>query len=324
MATSSLRIPRVTEDDLVAFHAHHFSGRQQSFPSALLSGPAYRPVPPREDNHEDGDLEYDHDDGDGLGYYPDGVKRTLTDAQIEMFRWSEVQSLLKAKRRQLDTLDEGMGSTEGNWEQQAIKHLPGDGSEEAGARRSLGSKKRGRMELGGLFGESPTKRAVHDTNSAGERCTLNYDDISHTQDRVSAKATSLEDGEDEEEYEKFLVREREELSYVSAQADAMDPDIKGGAEGGLSTDSISVAGLEIAEQYTSNSATTMIPLDTVLPPSNSATQPVHSRRRVFYGDDDSSAVSDNYKPPESTPAVAAGGIAKGEKRAFLWPKIGGG
>jgi Protein of unknown function (DUF3807) len=267
-------------------------------------------------------LEYDYDDGDGLGYYSDGVKRTLTDAQIEMFRWSEVQSLLRAKRRRFDTLKEGTDNTEGNGERQALrKYLPSDEGEEAGARRNLGSKKRGWMGLGGLLGESPAKRAARDANSAGEKSTLNYDDTPHIQSRLSTKTASPEDGEDEEEYERFLVREREEL--IGAQVSTQDPDIKGGAEGGPSMDSIFAADSKIVEQYTSNSTTTITPLDTVVPSSNSATHPVHSRRRIFYGDDDSSAVSDDYNPPKSTAAVAAGGITKGEKRAFLWPKIGG-
>ena len=40
------------------------------------------------------------EDDDGLGWYPDGVKRTLTDEQIAMFRHSEIQAILRAKRHQ--------------------------------------------------------------------------------------------------------------------------------------------------------------------------------------------------------------------------------
>ena len=36
---------------------------------------------------------YDEDD-DGLGYYSDGVKRTLTDSQLSIFRHSEIQRIL--------------------------------------------------------------------------------------------------------------------------------------------------------------------------------------------------------------------------------------
>lgn len=49
------------------------------------------------DGYEDPDL-LDQD----LGYYPDGVKRTLTDAQIAIFRHTEIQEMLKAKRKQLE------------------------------------------------------------------------------------------------------------------------------------------------------------------------------------------------------------------------------
>ena len=35
---------------------------------------------------------------DDLGYYPDGVKRTLTDEQIAMFRHSEIYSILRERQ----------------------------------------------------------------------------------------------------------------------------------------------------------------------------------------------------------------------------------
>ena len=44
--------------------------------------------------------EYYNDADDGLGYYPDGTKRTLTDEQIAMFRHSEIQSILRKRRLQ--------------------------------------------------------------------------------------------------------------------------------------------------------------------------------------------------------------------------------
>lgn len=46
---------------------------------------------------EDDLLNY-KEENDDLGYYPDGVKRTLTDDQIAIFRHSEVQRLLKQER----------------------------------------------------------------------------------------------------------------------------------------------------------------------------------------------------------------------------------
>ncbi|KAJ0337822.1 hypothetical protein COL922a_006309 [Colletotrichum nupharicola] len=45
------------------------------------------------------DEEYYEEEDDGLGYYPDGVKRTLTDEQIAMFRHSEIEALRKEKEK---------------------------------------------------------------------------------------------------------------------------------------------------------------------------------------------------------------------------------
>ena len=42
---------------------------------------------------------YGVEDDDGLGYYPDGVRRTLTDEQIAIFRHTEIQTLLRERRK---------------------------------------------------------------------------------------------------------------------------------------------------------------------------------------------------------------------------------
>ncbi|KAI6283923.1 hypothetical protein MCOR27_003000 [Pyricularia oryzae] len=74
------------QDDLEAFHHKHFSETALShFATQFLSA----------EDH-DGAEEADYDDG--LGYYPDGVKRTITDEQIEIFRHSE----LEAERRKAE------------------------------------------------------------------------------------------------------------------------------------------------------------------------------------------------------------------------------
>lgn len=39
---------------------------------------------------------------DGLGYYEDGAERTLTDEQIAMFRHTEIQTILRERRRRLE------------------------------------------------------------------------------------------------------------------------------------------------------------------------------------------------------------------------------
>ncbi|CAF3448865.1 unnamed protein product [Fusarium graminearum] len=81
-------------DDLFAFHEAHFSqAALASFGSDFIEAPSQ--------DHSQDDATVDAWDGedDGLGYYPDGVKRTLTDEQIEIFRHSELEALRKEKEK---------------------------------------------------------------------------------------------------------------------------------------------------------------------------------------------------------------------------------
>ncbi|KAK2937142.1 hypothetical protein FoTM2_000360 [Fusarium oxysporum f. sp. vasinfectum] len=78
--TNAHVIPNVSPDDLVAFHESHFSHTADQTQDDAV-----------DDTWEEED--------DNLGYYPDGVKRTLTDAQIEIFRHSELETLRKEKER---------------------------------------------------------------------------------------------------------------------------------------------------------------------------------------------------------------------------------
>lgn len=82
--------PFTTQDDLNAFHTRIF-GPYRHTPAIFLE------AQPLTEEPED----YD----DGLGYYGDGVKRTLTDEQIAMFRHSEIQSLLRDRRHRTENMD---------------------------------------------------------------------------------------------------------------------------------------------------------------------------------------------------------------------------
>ncbi|KAF1840523.1 uncharacterized protein K460DRAFT_411106 [Cucurbitaria berberidis CBS 394.84] len=83
----ALQVPTVTVDDLRAFHAKHFL--HTPAPECFLHG-----VEPATEAVE----EYYEVEDDGLGYYSDGARRTLTDEQIAMFRHSEIQSILRERR----------------------------------------------------------------------------------------------------------------------------------------------------------------------------------------------------------------------------------
>ncbi|KAL2854225.1 hypothetical protein BJY01DRAFT_243755 [Aspergillus pseudoustus] len=77
---STAQVPLVTPEDLQSFQAKHF-------PNSV------RALEPANESYVD-----DDEDDDGLGYYPDGVKRTLTDEQIRIFRHSEIHALLRERQ----------------------------------------------------------------------------------------------------------------------------------------------------------------------------------------------------------------------------------
>lgn len=70
------------QDDLQAFRARHFKDIEH-----VATGEAVR------------------EDDDGLGYYPDGVKRTLTDDQIAMFRHSEIYAIIRERQVRKENAD---------------------------------------------------------------------------------------------------------------------------------------------------------------------------------------------------------------------------
>ncbi|KAG8163471.1 hypothetical protein KVR01_006768 [Diaporthe batatas] len=100
----SFPIPRVTDADLCAFHHAHFGEASAiAFTADFLNLEKVHQDIETQHRHDAGDEAYyeGDEDEDGLGYYADGVKRTLTDAQIAMFRHSETQALQRAQERSM-------------------------------------------------------------------------------------------------------------------------------------------------------------------------------------------------------------------------------
>ncbi|KPM40718.1 hypothetical protein AK830_g5864 [Neonectria ditissima] len=87
-------VPDVSQDDLLAFQQAHFSQDAVASFSGTFLDPSGEQQP-----HDDMIYETWEED-DGLGYYDDGVKRTLTDEQIEIFRHSELEALRKQEEVQ--------------------------------------------------------------------------------------------------------------------------------------------------------------------------------------------------------------------------------
>ncbi len=83
---------------MIAFQEAHFAKLATDHFQAHFLRPSH--LPPAADvsgNPADDDEEYYEEEDDGLGYYPDGVKRTLTDEQIAIFRHSELEALRRAR-----------------------------------------------------------------------------------------------------------------------------------------------------------------------------------------------------------------------------------
>ena len=85
MLSYTLPVLTKTQDDLAAFHARVLGSSCASTESA----------PAVLNTHEEVVLDVEDD---GLGYYPDGNKRTLTDDQIAMFRHSEIYAILRQRQ----------------------------------------------------------------------------------------------------------------------------------------------------------------------------------------------------------------------------------
>ncbi|WYZ44135.1 hypothetical protein EsH8_VII_000571 [Colletotrichum jinshuiense] len=90
--------PNVSNDDLMTFFEAHFSDASvQNFNADFFNPDQHSTVTNAGLPQDDGDFFEEEDDG--LGYYPDGVKRTLTDEQIAMFRHSELEALKREQER---------------------------------------------------------------------------------------------------------------------------------------------------------------------------------------------------------------------------------
>ncbi|KAK4237045.1 hypothetical protein C8A03DRAFT_45062 [Achaetomium macrosporum] len=96
MSGMSFKVPQISQADMVAFHEAHFSQFATDHFQTHFLRPEHPPAEDTTHNAAD-DEEYYEEEDDGLGYYPDGVKRTLTDEQIAIFRHSELEALRRVR-----------------------------------------------------------------------------------------------------------------------------------------------------------------------------------------------------------------------------------
>jgi hypothetical protein len=97
------------QEDLVKFQTDHF--QHLEFPFNAAENDVY-------DGYKEGG--YGEEEEEDLGYYEDGVKRTLSDEQVKIFRHSEIHSLLRERQR----LREEQEEEEEEEEYEAMDVLP--------------------------------------------------------------------------------------------------------------------------------------------------------------------------------------------------------
>lgn len=95
MSRGTAGMPDQAQADLAAFFQSHFTAEAvASFGSSFQDPAAFQYKHGQVESHEPAEE-------DDLGYYEDGVKRTLTDEQIEMFRQSDLRELRRKRERAL-------------------------------------------------------------------------------------------------------------------------------------------------------------------------------------------------------------------------------
>jgi hypothetical protein len=178
---------------MIAFHEAHFSKLATDQFQAQFLRPDH---PPAEETTYDAadDEEYYEEEDDGLGYYPDGVKRTLTDEQIAIFRHSELEALRRAR----ESSNSGKTTTM-KPEEDAAHHMSEDGEvSSAPSATAKQSKKRKR-------GKSKKNK----TNNGVEPIDLRK----RTWDVVDKGLATLDYGEENNEPVEASAIQRRRISY---------------------------------------------------------------------------------------------------------------
>ncbi|EFZ03678.2 hypothetical protein MAA_00752 [Metarhizium robertsii ARSEF 23] len=128
---------RLSHDELFDFHQSHFSADAvASFGSDFLN-----PTERQEVYESNAGEDWNGDVDDGLGYYEDGVKRTLTDEQIEIFRHSELRDL--ERQQEHDKLPKSIGTMTGRSQLTSMEH---NSTANLATRSSKKKKKKARSE----------------------------------------------------------------------------------------------------------------------------------------------------------------------------------
>ena len=144
-------------------------------------------------------------EGDDLGYYPDGVKRTLTDDQIAMFRHSEIYAILRERQVRKENLE-----AEGGDQVQTLIYEPEE-SVEATALSDEEGEVRSDGEVKDVFATVPKSAPQHlEATHAGKKRKIRDADTGSGHGRKYASRSA-----------RGFVRE---LDSASAEAQILDYD----------------------------------------------------------------------------------------------------
>jgi hypothetical protein len=179
---------------MAAFHEAHFSQLATDHFQTHFLRPDDPPAQGTTYNAADEDEYYEEED-DGLGYYPDGVKRTLTDEQIAIFRHSELEALRRARES-----SQPRKSTTTNPEEDAVHDSSEEGeisSTPSGAAKKSKKRKRGKPKNN------------NKNRTGGEPIDLRK----RTWDVVDKGLASLDYGEEENNSAESNAIQRRRISY---------------------------------------------------------------------------------------------------------------
>ncbi|KAK4454765.1 hypothetical protein QBC34DRAFT_421122 [Podospora aff. communis PSN243] len=92
-----IKVPQISKAEMTSFHDEHFLRPSTEHFTAHFLRPDRTDLQRNLLAAEDEDYNEEEEEDDGLGYYHDGVKRTLTDEQIAIFRHSELEALRRSR-----------------------------------------------------------------------------------------------------------------------------------------------------------------------------------------------------------------------------------
>ena len=173
--------------------------------------------------------EASYEDNDGLGYYSDGVKRTLTDEQVAIFRHSEIQAILRERRHERESsfssqhrgvdVEAAKEDHNDSVERESVSVLEDEDEytrfleqEQEQLRKDTAVKKRKRG--GNSDGTRRYHRAEGGTNSTElERHRVPYEGLDYDDDTAVSEPTVQVVGEQR----KHLERERKRVVYENEE-----------------------------------------------------------------------------------------------------------